>query len=403
MAFAALAGAVSGAGNQLNKNRQFGLDQDDQRIRRETANREQADYERQEAFREIMASRPDPTKIAQQIATQGSAALPADGVGPPAAAGPPPKYRDTYQSWKQNADNLAMRSGGLEGYTKFQEMEDALSRRMVLGYGLDAIRSLDDGDVGSAVKAANTALEVTPFDTGKKFVARNGKVYMEGADGELGGPYDADALRVFVEDNLKTRENYLDWRKQAETERGAKVREGIAGQQADTYSRAVDIQEGESPAKNLLRKAQAYEALRRGQALGAPEGEDPLAWNENNILKIEEMEKDALDGGLGFGGIWSVEGMKNSELNNAVLGAAKEIRVANSPNAMSHNDAAELARMAYFHDLPEETRTVPPNLKDTRVFVDDKGNFKVRYKGKDLIVPPEVGNRIFINMQQYSE
>ena len=163
---------------------------------------------------------------------------------PPQAPVPKTTRRDRYNQWYSNASKNAVLTGGLEGYKMFQDMENATSRRQVMGYGLQAVRSLNEGNVGEAMRAGNSALEVTPFDTGMKFEAKEGKLHMVGADGKPGDPLSAQHLMAFVDDHMKTPEKYLDWKKQYETERAALVKEGQEDTRLDIYSRGVGVQEG---------------------------------------------------------------------------------------------------------------------------------------------------------------
>jgi hypothetical protein len=291
--------------------------------------------------------------------------------------------RERYNDWYNDTARYAILTGGLEGYKMFQDMENATSRRQVMGYALQAVDAMDRGNVGEAMRAGNAALEVTPFDTGMKFEAHNGNLYMVGKDGKRGDPLNADHLRAFTENHMKTPETYLDWKKQYEVERGALVSEklgerkqdevergalvterqegeriGVAAKNAESTRRQADQYVAEGDSRELLRKAQAYAALAGGRAAlmrAEDTGEEGgLAWTEENMLKIEEMEKTAIEGGLGFGGDWWGEQGKNSQLNSNAIGAAVETRIANPPNAMTHQDAATIARLAYFNDLVDK-------------------------------------------------
>lgn len=432
-----LGAAVSGAAAGADKTGQQIRDKSVMDINEAQESRKAQQFEWQKAFGDIFNARKAVDEVAQPppaaapgavqgaipseggqpppaVSSQG-AALPTEGGQPPPAAKPPSR-REKYNQWFSEASRLATLTGGLEGYQKFQEMENATSRRQVLGYGLQAIRAMDEGNVGEAMKAGNTALESTPFDTGLKFEAKNGQLHLVGQDGKPGEPLTADALRAFTEDNMKTPEAYLDWKAQYETERKNLVTEKQTDTQlatgqmnAESTRRQADQFVAEGPGRDLLRKAQAYAALARGKAAlsAGADGEEGLAWNENNILKIEEMGKTAEEGGLGFGGPWMKEQGTNSELNSNAIGAAVEIRVANPPNGMTHQDAATLARLAYFNELVDQNgKQVPIEgplqeaLNGIKVFQSKEGNFMVEYKGKQLIVPKEVGMRIQINRQQ---
>ena len=435
MSFAALSGGVSGAAAGAQQVGQNIRDKRTSDIAVAEEGREAEKHGWAKAFGDIFNARqavdqppaPPPEATPGAIpagagqpppAAAAPGAIPAAGGAPPPAAGgaPPPaaarpSRRERYNEWFDKGKRLSLLTGGLEGLSKFEEMENATSRRQVMGYGLQAARAMDEGNVGEAMRAGNAALETTPFDTGLKFEAIGGKLHMVGEDGKPGAPLGANELRAFVEDNMKTPEQYLDWKAQYEVERGALVKEGIAAKNAESTRRQADQYVTEGPGRDLLRKAQAYAALASGEAAlmkaGAAGEDGGLAWTEENMLKIEEMEQTALDGGLGFGGAWIAEGARNSQLNSDAISAAVETRIANAPDAMTHNDASTISRMAYFNELVDEDGVmVTPDstmldlLSNTKVFTDDKGNFMVDYKGKSLLVPPHVGSRINLNKQQ---
>lgn len=428
MSFAALAGGVAGAaagaervGEAIVTKSDSQIRQDDRDIRQAQEGRAAEQHEWGKAAADVFQTRnlidqPPQQAPAPDMGPGGQGVIPG-AEGQPAPAPAPQQLgsrRDRYNAWNSKAERLMFLTGGMEGLTKFREMENAVSRKQVMGYGLQAVRAMDEGDVGGAMKAANSALESTPFDTGLQFEAHNGQLHMVGADGKPGAALSADHLRAFVEDNMKTPEQYLAWKEQYETERSAKEREKTQAINAESTRRQADQYVKEGAGRDLLRKAQAYAALAGGEAaLLRAEGagkDSALAWTEENMLKIEEMEKTALDGGLGFGGAWMSEGARNTQLNSDAVGAAVETRIANAPNAMTHNDAATISRMAYFSDLKDEDGAMvapdPTMLKllgDTRVFTDDNGNYMVDYKGKRLLVPPHVGTRINLNKQQTSE
>jgi len=389
-------------------------------------------YGLEKTFRDIFAKRndvdqPDPPPQQGAVPTgppgavQGALPVDPNAQGPNTlgtmeVTGAPAtrSRRDKYNEWKKIAEDAAVRAGGLEGLSSFNKMETEISRQQVMGYGLEAIRALNGGSVGEAAKIANTALEASPNDTGLEFFAMNGELYMQGAEGDPSGPLNADALRVFVEDHMKSPETYLAWQKQYEDERANKAKEGIGQQNADSTTLQAETYAEESPSRILLNKAKSYQALAAGEAAltsaSDSGGDEGLAWNENNILKIEEMEATAMDGGLGFSGSWVGEGARNSQLHSDAVSAAVETRIANGPAAMTHNDASTLARMAYFDGLVDnDGNMVPPQtglldgLRNVKVLTDDQGNYMVNYKGKNLMVPPHVGTKIQSNKQYLVE
>jgi hypothetical protein len=199
--------------------------------------------------------------------------------------------RDRYNQWYSQAAKNAVLTGGLEGYKMFQEMENATSRRQVMGYGLQAARALNEGNVGEAMRAGNSALEVTPFDTGLRFEAIEGQLHMVGKDGKPGVPLKAQHLMAFVDDHMKTPEKYLEWKQQTETERAAREGEKIERFKAQTERGKLNLdrqfREQETDAKTLTalaayRNSEAYaDRVARLAAAGANNG-----WDNNNILAI---------------------------------------------------------------------------------------------------------------------
>lgn len=250
-----------------------------------------------------------PVEVLPQYQEGGSVEVPAiaaEGAGeitpgpaPQQSPNPPPpsKYRDRLNAWQRGAESHAMMAGGLETLQKFREMENASSRRMILGYGLDAIRALDEGNVGDAMRAGNSALEATPFDTGMKFVAQNGQLHMVGEDGQPGEALTPNHLRAFVEDNMKTPETYLEWKKQVETERAGREGEKLRGREAAVSERRITLdetyREQETDAKTLSALA-AYENSQAARDRAARMAAAAAAggWDENNRLAIERDSQD---------------------------------------------------------------------------------------------------------------
>lgn len=199
-----------------------------------------------------------PVEVMARFAEGGMAQVPEEGIptqpgvdmsqsqslqqSPATPQRQPSKYRDRLSAWQRNAENHAMMAGGLETMQKFRDMENATSRRAIMGYGLDAIRAMDEGNIGDAMRSGNSALESTPFDTGIKFEAGDGNLYMVGKDGKRGKPLTADHLRAFVEDNMKTPETYLDWKKQYEVERHAGETESVARKTAESGRISAEAQ-----------------------------------------------------------------------------------------------------------------------------------------------------------------
>jgi hypothetical protein len=213
---------------------------------------------------------------------------------------PKEDYRARLAAWQHESENMWMMAGGLEGVQKFRNMSDAAARREIMGYGLQAIRNMDEGMVGEAMRAGNSALEATPFDTGMKFIARNGELHMQGKDGVPSGPLNSDALRAFVEDHMKTPEAYLDWKKQNETGRHNLETEATArvtaqsGRMTAEAAREKASYAGQNADASTLTALAAYEnsqaARERAQrmALEAAAG----GWDNNNRMAIERDSDD---------------------------------------------------------------------------------------------------------------
>jgi hypothetical protein len=235
---------------------------------------------------------------AEPVAPQ---ALPAQGPAPQQSAAPqrePSKYRDRLSAWQRQAENHAMMAGGLETLTKFRDMENATSRRAIMGYGLDAIRSLDEGNVGDAMRSGNSALESTPFDTGLKFEASEGKLYMVGSDGKKGEPLSANHLRAFVEDNMKTPETYLEWKKQVETERKNLEGEKVARKTAESGRISAEAQAEtasfagqRADAGTATALAAVISSLSRRDAAAHARAEE-LGWDASESIRVIQLAND---------------------------------------------------------------------------------------------------------------
>ena len=253
-----------------------------------------------------------PVVVLPKFAEGGAVEVPAQQMAPPAPqavptgepqqqAAPqrqPSKYRDRLNAWNRQAENHAMMAGGLETLAKFREMENATSRRAILGYGLDAIRSLDEGNVGDAMRSGNSALESTPFDTGLKFEASEGKLYMVGEDGKRGEPLSANHLRAFVEDNMKTPETYLDWKKQVEVERSAQEDEKTRRKTAESGRISAEAQAEtasyagqRADAGTAQALASVISALGRRDAAAHARAEE-LGWDASESIRVIQLAND---------------------------------------------------------------------------------------------------------------
>lgn len=313
-----------------------------------------------------------------------------------------PKRRERYNQWYNQAAKYAILNGGLEGYQKFEEMENAASRRQVLGYALQAVNAMDQGNIGEAMRAGNAALEVTPFDTGLKFTAENGKLYMVGQDGKKGKPLDADMLRAFTDDHMKTPENYLDWKKQYETERSNQVQEGISAKNAESTRRQVDQYVEEGPSRINARDATAYANLAQGAkylADAAGAGDTHKSWSANNVRQMEkDISAAAKDAMLGFNGPWDKEMMADTPLGSLPIQYTKDIRRINEFDKMSDDLAAAIARGALMNYVPDA-----PGEQAIRGGVvsqdEDTGEFVFTLHGEDYVLPDQIALGLNLNLK----
>jgi hypothetical protein len=313
-----------------------------------------------------------------------------------------PSRRERYNQWYNQAAKYAILNGGLEGYGKFEEMENAASRRQVLGYALQAVNAMDQGNVGEAMRAGNAALEVTPFDTGLKFTAENGNLYMVGQDGKKGQPLNADMLRAFTDDHMKTPENYLDWKAQYETERSNQVREGIAQQNADSTALQVQTYAEEKPSRIYGREASAYAALAQGAkylADAAGKGDTHKSWSANNVRQMEkDISAAAKDAMLGFNGPWDKEMMADTPLGSLPIQYTKDIRRINEFDKMSDDLAAAIARGALMNYVPDA-----PGEQAIRGGVvsqdEDTGEFVFTLHGEEYVLPDQIALGLNLNLK----
>lgn len=321
MALGAIAGALSGAGEATHRNRERRRADESFNILREEADRVQDQYQKQQAWRQIMESFPDPTSMAEQagqaapgnqpIMGQGGlpgagTAAPGDtlgvlGVGGAASTPPKPKpksYRETRAAWDQNAKNLAMQAGGLPLVNEYEKWKNHTTQQMVLSYGEQAEILLNGGDVAGAAKLANTALEATPLDIGMKFFPKNGELYMEGPTGEVNGPYNAEQFDALFQQHMKTPENWMEIDKAAEEKRAAKVDEGF---------REREIKISESAEKRLKKYAERVMQAEEGRVLASlitAKASDKRAmssieralmnngWDVNDIVRVMNLTED---------------------------------------------------------------------------------------------------------------
>lgn len=230
-----------------------------------------------------------------------AAGLPAGQPTQPTQQPPPSQYktrREEYKAWQQKAASAAAMSGGLDGLKAFQDHENALSRKQMLGYGMEGVTAMRDGNAGEAVRQLNTMLDVSPEDTGMRWEAYDGKVHLVGTDGNKGKPYNQDAVMALIENNIKTPENYLDFQEQsrkraadAETVRSSKEDERLARKTQKEVERAalenekVARQEADAETAKAL-AAMINSTANRTKALKALRDAEDNNWSDENALKI---------------------------------------------------------------------------------------------------------------------
>ena len=392
MAFAALAGGITGAGQQLNRNRDFGLARNEDERRQAEEDRKQAQYEREQAANEILATRPDPEAIAQQIAQGSTQALPVDGMGPPAAT-KPLSYREAHQQWRQNAESLATKAFGFEGIGKLNELDRTLSQRMVLGYAIQGLEQLNGNNVNGAVRHINTALSVTPYDTGMKAVARDGKLYLQGPEGEEAGPYNATQLRSVVENFIKTPENWMDFRKQDEVERAARESERIKGETLDIQGGWLELAQEKWPSERSAIGADIYYKLRTADAkyMDALGSGEETGLDSNDVRDINKtIPKMIQDATIDPGNQWWGPIATDPGTSTAMQAAAINIAILGIMKGVTYADAIGLASFAYapMAGLPE-----PKNVSIGGIGFDGEGKSAQPYvvwNNKKVSVPPSI-------------
>ena len=324
-----------------------------------------------------------------------------------------PTRRERYKKWYDEAYAAAARAGGIEGLQLFIDKENATSRQQMMGYAREAVTAIKNGMVGESVKLMNTALEVSPFDTGMEFIANDGKMYLMGPDGNMGEPYGQAELMAMIRDRLGTPENYLNMEEGARKNEQQRIDEEDKDLDRELVERDVEVKEDKAPSEILVNKATAYYRLAAGKGAldtdGGGEGDPSTWWGKPNASKIEEIETRIKNGemsGFPLSSPWIKEDFGNTELFSSTMAGLKSIRSMNNPlpsatnpRALTDNDAGELARMAYFNELNlndvDISTVTPPGLSSIKVLYDDTtGAWKVGYKGGTYLIPPEIGERI---------
>jgi len=224
-------------------------------------------------------------------------ALPAQPQAQPAQMPPQqemPSRRERYNEWYGKMERMSFLNGGMEGLSQFREMEDATSRRQALGYAQQSATAMNEGMVGEAMRLGNSALESLSFDSGMEFVAQDGKLHLKGRDGSLSGELKTQDLMGFVDQYMKTPEQYLDWKKAEETQRSNEANEALRGREAAVSERQMTLDEELEPRKTAATEATALAALRNSDAAlaRAMDSSGDYGWDANNALRIGQQVLD---------------------------------------------------------------------------------------------------------------
>lgn len=224
-------------------------------------------------------------------------ALPAQPQAQPAQMPPQqemPSRRERYNEWYGKMERLSFLNGGMEGLSQFREMEDATSRRQALGYAQQSATAMNEGMVGEAMRLGNSALESLSFDSGMEFVAQDGKLHLKGRDGSLSGALKTQDLMGFVDQYMKTPEQYLDWKKAEETQRSNEANEALRGREAAVSERQISLDEELEPRRTAASEATALAALRQSDAAlaRAMDSAGDYGWDANNALRIGQQVLD---------------------------------------------------------------------------------------------------------------
>lgn len=354
-------------------------------------------------------------------ATAGAASpAPQGGMGPPqpqlGGGTPAPQalaqsrssYRDRYNDWRTRSMEAAMLAGGLKGAELFTQTEDALSRRRMLDLGAQAAQALDGNDTAQAAKLLNTAMEVSPNDTGLEWVPHNGQLYLKGGDGQLSEkPYNADAVRAVLEERLMTPENYLAFqasllgkRQQDEVERAAPVQEELLGRQAAVDERRMALDEKLEPRKtaaaemNALSNAIQSKGLAEYYRSAGSKAGDANGWStaqqQKLLTDLDDWELKEVHK--------KVEGLQeyydaNPQAYDLFKSDVAETLLNHPPGTVMREDAAFVS---HFIRLPQGVDVDPKYLDengDVRSDLYDlalnrkTGQVRVTYNGKTWILP----------------
>lgn len=198
-----------------------------------------------------------------QALPAGGQGAPSDGMGPPTAlAGPgggigapggaPVRRGDTLNNLESEALQRALIAGGIEEFKSARDAFRMARRGQMVQWGFAAAQAMDaNKDAGAAAKQLNTIMDIMPTDTGTKWVAKEGELFME-RGGKLQGPFKAQDVRAYTRQYIMDDDNYesltkitQEDRKQAEVERAALVEEAQGQQRANAYDRYVSVAEAQ--------------------------------------------------------------------------------------------------------------------------------------------------------------
>ena len=133
--------------------------------------------------------------------------------------------KDEYNSWLDEARNLAMMAGGLEGVDELERKETNRMRQETFGYTSGAIMAMERGDTGMAAMLMNLANAHQSRELGFSWQDNgDGTLSTLNANGEVSGePWDAMNLVKYQEENLATNENYIKMREANQSQRSTEL------------------------------------------------------------------------------------------------------------------------------------------------------------------------------------
>jgi hypothetical protein len=142
----------------------------------------------------------------------------------------------------------ALISGGIENYNTTRDALKMARRGQMVQWGFAAAQAMDaNKDAGAAAKQLNTIMDIMPIDTGAKWVAKEGELFME-RGGKLQGPFTAQDVRGYTRQYIMDDDNYAEMTQLTQKDREqdqADVGLGIEQQRANAYDRYVSVAEAQ--------------------------------------------------------------------------------------------------------------------------------------------------------------